>query len=107
MIRSAIPGGNRAATVRRYPAFFLLTLRAVFSCFHTDGYEAYSLTTDGYGIFNVRTKLGACRSQEGGVRRKSAQELKSERQKNCPSPCPTRGSIPGSEGTGFCVQSFG
>ena len=27
---------------------------------------SYSFTTDGYGIFNVRTKLGTCRTQEGG-----------------------------------------
>ena len=26
--------------------------------------EAYSFTTDGYGIFNVRTNLGACRTHE-------------------------------------------
>ena len=28
--------------------------------FHTTGSEAYSFTTDGYGIFNVRRNVGAC-----------------------------------------------
>ena len=32
--------------------FFLMC--AVFSCFHTNGREAYSFTTDGYGICNVK-----------------------------------------------------
>ena len=36
----------------------------------------YSFRTDGYGIFNVRTNLGACRTHEGGSgTNKSAQEL--------------------------------
>ena len=30
---------------------------AVFLCDHTTDYEAYSFTTDEYGIFNVRTQL--------------------------------------------------
>ena len=30
------------------------------------GCEAYSLTADGYWIFNVRTHLGACGTHEGG-----------------------------------------
>ena len=56
------PLGKRAAIVRRYLTF-LFTLHAVFSCFHT---EAYSFTTDGYGIFNMRINVGACRTNEGG-----------------------------------------
>ena len=40
------------------------------------------LTTDGYGIFNVRTNLAACRTHEGGSSaNKSAQEL-TRREKN-------------------------
>ena len=31
----------------------ILPMCAVFSCFHTTDCEAYSLTGDGYGIFNV------------------------------------------------------
>ena len=41
-------------------------LCAVFSGFHTTGCEAYSLATDGFGIFNMRANLGACRTHEGG-----------------------------------------
>ena len=39
---------------------FLLLLCALLSCLYTAGCEAYPFTTDGYGIFNVRTHLGAC-----------------------------------------------
>ena len=57
----------------RLVSFFLC---AVFSYFHTTGCEAYSLMVDGYGIFNVRINLGACRTHEGGSgTKKSAQEL--------------------------------
>ena len=38
---------------------------AVFLCDHTSSCEAYSFTTDGYGIFNMRKNLGACRAHEG------------------------------------------
>ena len=37
----------------------------MFSCFNTTGCEAYSFTTDGYGIFSVLTNLRACRTHEG------------------------------------------
>ena len=37
----------------------------MFSCFHTTNCEADSFTTDGYGIFKVRTNVGACRTHEG------------------------------------------
>ena len=48
----------------------------MFSCFHTSSCEAYSFTTDGYGIFNVSTHLGACRPHEvGSDTNKSAQEF--------------------------------
>ena len=79
-------------------------LCAVFSFFHTTGCDAYSFTTDGYGIFNVSiTDLGACRTHEGGRGRggggsgtnKSAHEL-TRKDRNCTSPCPAMGSNPGS-----------
>ena len=53
-------------------------LYPVFLSFHTTNCEceAYSFTTDGYGIFNVCTNLGACPTHEGGSgTNKSAQEL--------------------------------
>ena len=59
----------------------------------------YSFTTDGYGIFNVRKiVLGACRTDEDGSdTNKSAQELtRRDIKKHCFSPCPARGSNPGS-----------
>ena len=63
------PLGKRAAIERRYPDLFYF-LCAVFSYFHTTGCEAYSFTTDGYGNFNMRTNVGACRTHEWGVRHK-------------------------------------
>ena len=45
---------------------FFPLLYAMFSCFHTTGCEAYSVTTDGYRIFNVRTNQGACRIRKKG-----------------------------------------
>ena len=42
-----------------------LLVRAVFLCEHASGCEAYSFTTDGYGIFNARTNLPACRTRVG------------------------------------------
>ena len=45
------------------------------------------MTTDGYGIFNVRTHLGACRTHEGGDQAQTSLHF---------SPCPVRGSNPGS-----------
>ena len=54
-------------------------------------------TTDGYGIFNVRTKMGACHPlpEAGSGTNKSAQSLTRRNGKTvaCPSPYPpTRGS---------------
>ena len=37
----------------------------VFSSVFTEAERAYAFTPDGYGIFNVRTSLDACRTQEG------------------------------------------
>ena len=43
-----------------FPLAWVNLVYAVFLCDHTTGCEAYSFMTDGYGIFNVRTNLGAC-----------------------------------------------
>ena len=78
------PRGNWAAIVW-WPYFFFCV-----QCFDTTGCDAYSFTTDGYGIFNMRKNVGACQTHEGGSgTNKSAQELT---QFSCPSPCPIRGS---------------
>ena len=62
---------------------------AVFSYFQTTGSEAYSFTTDGYGIFNVRTTVGACRTHEGeSGTNKSAQELTWRDRKTALHPAP-------------------
>ena len=84
------PRWKRAAIVRCYPAFFLLFfLYAVFLCFHTTGYESYPFTTDGYGIFNVRTNLVAWRTLEGwSGTNKCAQELTLRDRKAVPQPAP-------------------
>ena len=50
--------------------------------------------TDGYGIFNVRTNLSACRKQVWYKQVCTKVDL--EGQKNCCLPCPARGSNPGS-----------
>ena len=109
--------GKRTAIVRRYPAFliiFLPPLCSVLSCIHIAGCEAYSFTTYGYGIFNVRRNLGACRRlrtkgrEEGGeggrgVRhRQICTTADSERQtKNCPSNLHRQGIEPRVFGFGF------
>ena len=102
--RVAFPLGKRAAVSRCYPAAFLFLfvflgffLFETFSCFRTTGCEAYSFTADGYGIFNVRAKLGPCRAHAGwggglgGVwagTSKSAHRVGSDGQNKCLSPCP-------------------
>ena len=67
---------------------------AVFAYVHTTGCDAYSFTTDEYGIFNLRTNLGAWRVHEGGSgTNKSAQELtRRDIKENCVSPHPARES---------------
>ena len=77
--------GKRAAILRLYPAGFFM--RAAVSCLHTTGCEAYSFTTDGYGIFNVRTciyYLGVCRvhTKEGQAYKQVCTRVDSEGQKN-------------------------
>ena len=60
------PLGKLAAIVQRYSTVFVFPCVQCFrQCFHTTGGEAYSFTTDGYGIFKMRTYLGACRAHEG------------------------------------------
>ena len=67
----------------------------MFSCFHATGCEAYYFTTDGYGIFNVRTLLGACHTHEGGSgTNRSTQELTRRDRKTVAHPAPARGSNP-------------
>ena len=73
------------------------TMYAVFSCLHTTGCKVHYFTTDGNGIVNVRTHLGSCRTHERGVRDKQVcTRVDSEGHENCPSPCPARGTNPGS-----------
>ena len=84
------PLEKRAAIVRHYLACFF-SLRAVFLCFHTASCEANSFTTDGYGIFDVHTNLDVCRTHKQVCTR-----VDSQGQTNFSSPCPARGSNPGS-----------
>ena len=90
--------GKATIVVRRKTASFFCSfpLCAVFSCFHTTDCEAYSFRTDGYGIFNVRTNLGVGR--RGARQKQVCTRVDSEEHKNCCSPCPARGSNPGSSG---------
>ena len=59
--------GNGSSLSTVLPSFFLLFphVCAMFCCFHTTGCEAYSFMSDGYGIFNMRTNVGACLTHEG------------------------------------------
>ena len=74
---------------------------AVLLCDRTTGCEAYSFTTDGYGIFNVRTPFG-CVSYVYTRRRirhtQVCTRVDSERQTNCSSPCPAEPMV-----FGVCV----
>ena len=77
------------------PKLMTSLVYAVFLCDRTAGCVAYSFTTDGYGIFNMRTHLGACRTYESGSgTNKSAQRGRDR--KTAPHPAPARGSNPGS-----------
>ena len=67
--------GKRAAIVRCYTALFF-SMCALFLWFHAISCEAYSFTTVGYVIFNVRTNLGAyCTHEEGSGTNMSAQGI--------------------------------
>ena len=71
--------------------FFHCFLCAVFLCFYTSGCEVYSFTTDRFGIFNVRTNLGACRTHKGeSGTNKFAQGLTQKDRKTAPHPAPRR-----------------
>ena len=105
-IRAAFAWGKRAVIVRRYPApptphpspF------CVVQCFRDSiplAVRFFSFTTDGYGIFNVRTNL-AVRAEHTkggggggpGTNNKSALELiLRDKKTNCPSPYPTMQGI--------------
>ena len=65
---------------------------AVFLCDPTTDGEACSFMTDGYGIFNVRMHLGACRTHEGGSWHKQVctRVDSGGGQTNGLSPCPAR-----------------
>ena len=58
------------------PSLSFYPVCTVSSCFHTTVCDAYSFTTYGCGIFNMRTLLGVCRTHEGasGIN-KSTQKL--------------------------------
>ena len=89
------PLGKRAAIVLHNPAFSFLC--AVFSLvvFPYHRLWSYSFTTDGHGIFNVRTNLDTCRTHEGGSgTTKSAQELTRRDRKTVPYPIPLQGIEP-------------
>ena len=61
------PRGKPAATVTLpNHNYFTSFVYAVLLCDHTNGCEAYSFTTDGYGIFIVRTHFCLCRTHERG-----------------------------------------
>ena len=71
-----------------------LVYAVFFVCDYTTGCDACSFTTDGYGIFN---KFGWALYTRRGVRHTHVcTSVYSEGQKNCRSPCPARGSNPGS-----------
>ena len=71
------PPGKTSSQGTALPSFFFLS--PCVQCFRVSippGCEAYSFRTDGYGTFNVRAKLGACRTHEGEPgTKKSAKEL--------------------------------
>ena len=55
---------------------FFCFVCAGFSRFHTTGCEAYSFTTDGFGIFNVRSNwVRAVHTKGGSGTNKSAEDL--------------------------------
>ena len=68
--------------------YFIFLLCAVFPCFHTTGCEAYSFTTDGYGIFLTCAPIfvHACAHTKAGQALMSAlTRVDSEELKNGPS----------------------
>ena len=84
-------GGKQADIGALLPSFVFFFLLAAFSCFYTISREAYSFTTDGHGIFKVRTNLGACHIHTKGCQAQtSLHKSRLGGTKKCPSPCPVR-----------------
>ena len=83
-----------------FPLWFRLVY-TVFLCDDSTGYEAYSFTTDAFGVFNVRTNLGACRTyMRKGVRAQTNLHkswLVGTEKTICCSLCLTRGSNQGGQ----------
>ena len=77
----------------------------MFSCFHTTSCEAYTLSRQMDGIFNVCTNLGACCTHEKGVigHKQVCIRVDSMGQKKLPLTRPSqgRGSNPGSSDLNF------
>ena len=70
---------------------------AIFLCDNTTGCEAYSFfTTDGCGIFIVCRNVGVSYTQWGVRHKQICTRIDSGGQKNSASPCPAKGSNPGS-----------
>ena len=108
--------GKRAATVRCLIHIFVF-LCVAFWWLHTTGCGAYSFTTNGYGIINVRTNLGTCRKHKGGggggggeekkdvegesVTNKSVQELTRRDTKSVAHPAPPGDRTHGLSGVEF------
>ena len=59
--------GKASSHSTALPSRFCFFLPYV-QCFHPTGCEAYSFTTGGYGIFNVRTNVGGVPYTRRGVR---------------------------------------
>ena len=70
---------------------------AVCLCGHTTGFVAYSWQMAMGSLMCAQIWVRAVHTK-GGSGTRSLHKLTRERQKNCPSPCPARGSNPGSLG---------
>ena len=81
------PGKASSHIVQRYHIFPPTSMQCFRVPIPPAVIKAYSFTTDGYGIFNVRTHLGAVpyTRRAGSDTKKSAQELTRRDRKNCPS----------------------
>ena len=88
--------GSHSTALPNFLSLLVFFMCVVFSCFHTISCEAYSFTTDGYEIVNVRTNAGECRTLEGVGHKDVCTRVDSRGQKHCWPPCPARESNPGS-----------
>ena len=105
-IRAAFRGESEQPQYGATQTFFLSLCRVFVIPCHRLYCKDYSFTTYGYGIFNVRTSLGACSTHErrgwrGDRHKQVCTRVDSEGQKNCASPCPARGLNPGSSYLNF------